>query len=250
MVRTAGTLCTVFGLTAVALCFDGAQAADAESMFDIAFGATATTDYISRGITQTEHDPALQGYVEFDPGIFYAGVWASNVKFGERDAELDLSAGIRPEWDKFSFDFGYVHYVYPGNVSPDYGELYAQVDYAPNDSVTLGGKLYFAPDYSQSGGSAVYSEVNTEIALPSDFAFSAALGYQTFESAVGLPDYLSWNAGLSWTWKDTFKVDLRYWDSDLSRGGCSNFGIASGCDPRVVLSVSVDTSWSALKGGS
>src|SRR5262249_2954548 len=108
---------------------------------------------------------------------------------------------------------------------------------------------YFAPDYSQQGGTALYAEANTEIALPQNFSFSAALGYQTFESSLGLPDYLTWNAGFSWTFKDTFKVDLRYTDTDLSRGGCSHFAIASGCDPRVVLSVSVDTSWSALKGG-
>jgi uncharacterized protein (TIGR02001 family) len=228
----------------------GAQAADTESMFDVAFGAAATTDYISRGITQTEHDPAIQGYFEIDSGILYAGAWASNVKFGDTDAEVDLSAGIRPEAGPFSFDFGYVHYVYPGDIAPDYGELYAQVDYAPNDTLTFGGKVYFAPDYSQLGGSAVYSEGSVEIALPADFAFSAALGYQAFDSSVGLPDYLTWNAGLSWTWKDTFKVDLRYSDTDISKGACTNFAEANGCDPRVILSVSVDTSWSALKGGS
>jgi uncharacterized protein (TIGR02001 family) len=234
----------------MAACAGAAEAADTESMFDVAFGAAGTTDYISRGITQTEHNPAIQGYVEIDPGILYAGVWASNVKFGESDAELDLSAGIRPEFGPFSFDFGYVHYVYPGDVSPDYGEIYGQVEYAPNDTLTLGSKVYFAPDYSQLGGSAIYGESTAEIALPADFSLSGAVGYQSFAGSLGLPDYLTWNAGIAWTWKDTFKVDLRYSDTNLSQAACSNLSTANGCDPRVILSISADTSWSALKGGS
>ena len=32
--------------------------------FDAAFGAALTSDYIFRGITQTDHEPALQGYLD------------------------------------------------------------------------------------------------------------------------------------------------------------------------------------------
>src|SRR3954449_2774491 len=110
MGRAARSIGTGVAMAALAACVGGARAADTESMFDVAFGAAATTDYISRGITQTEHNPAVQGYFEIDPGILYAGVWASNVKFGDVGAEIDLSAGIRPELGKFSFDFGYVQY--------------------------------------------------------------------------------------------------------------------------------------------
>ena len=68
------------------LCFAGpALAADDAStadMFDVAFGVAVTSDYISRGITQTDHHAAIQGYVEPSYGILYGGLWAANVAFG------------------------------------------------------------------------------------------------------------------------------------------------------------------------
>lgn len=227
-----------------------AHAFDA-TMFDVAFGAAVTTDYISRGITQTNHDPAIQGYVEFDFGMLYAGVWASNVDFaGARDAEIDLSVGVRPELDPFAFDFGYVQYVYADDISPTYGELYALVDWSATDELTLGTDLYFAPDYSQLGGSAFYGEVNGEYALPANFSLSGGVGYQVFDGSLALADYVTWNAGLSWVWKETVTFDLRYSDTNLSRADCAALMAANACDARVVASLSVDTSWSALRGGN
>ena len=42
-------------------------------MFDVAFGAALTSDYMSRGTTQTDGRPAVQGYIEADISNFYAG---------------------------------------------------------------------------------------------------------------------------------------------------------------------------------
>src|SRR5258707_15287521 len=36
------------------------------SPWDIAFGTAFTTDYVLRGITQSNHKPAVQGYFEVD----------------------------------------------------------------------------------------------------------------------------------------------------------------------------------------
>jgi uncharacterized protein (TIGR02001 family) len=223
--------------------------AAAESMFDVAFGTAVTSDYISRGITQTNHNPAVQGYVELDYGIAYAFAWASNVDFaGAKDTEIDLSVGIRPEFDPFSFDLGYTHFVYANNTSPDYGEFFVLTDFAATEDLTLGTDVFFAPDYSQAGGSALYGEASVEYALPWNFSASAAVGYQTFAASLALPDYLAWNAGISWTWNDTLTLDLRYWDTNLSKAGCASLMAPNACDARVVATLSVDTSWSALSG--
>ena len=37
--------------------------------FDIAVGVSGTTDYVSRGITQDDSKPAIQGYIEPSYGI-------------------------------------------------------------------------------------------------------------------------------------------------------------------------------------
>ena len=96
-----------------------------------------TTDYVSRGITNSNSEPAIQGYVEPsielpNIGAAYVNVWSSNVDYGEgfEGAEIDVAAGIRPEFGPLSLDLGYVHYFYtPEHVSPDYGEIFAKADY-------------------------------------------------------------------------------------------------------------------------
>jgi len=37
--------------------------------FDMTFGVTGTTDYVSRGISQDDSSPAIQGYVEPSYGL-------------------------------------------------------------------------------------------------------------------------------------------------------------------------------------
>src|SRR5262245_2646296 len=64
-----------------------------------------TSDYVFRGISQTQGDPAIQGGFDFTTNVgnapFYAGAWASNVDFGSPSAvhvpmELDIYAGVKP----------------------------------------------------------------------------------------------------------------------------------------------------------
>ena len=48
-----------------------------------------------------------------------------------------------------------MHYFYaPEDVSPDYGEIYGKGDFNVTDFLTLGGRVFFAPDYNQSGKTA------------------------------------------------------------------------------------------------
>ena len=44
----------------------GKAPAAAPSPWDIAFGTAFTTDYVLRGISQSDHKPAVQGYFELD----------------------------------------------------------------------------------------------------------------------------------------------------------------------------------------
>ena len=62
-----------------------ALAADAPaSPHTVAFNVGVTTDYIFRGITQTQHDPAISGGVDYSHASgFYAGAWLSNQKWVE-----------------------------------------------------------------------------------------------------------------------------------------------------------------------
>ncbi|MCO5056870.1 MAG: TorF family putative porin [Rhizobiaceae bacterium] len=193
------------------------------SAFDIAFGATLTSRYVSRGVAQT-NGPAVQGYIEGSYNIFYAGVWASSLDslLAPDDVEIDLYAGIRPEFGNLSLDLGYVRYLY-NSTGDCCGEAYAKATYAFTEEFSAGAEIYY--DFEND---TTYGDVNAEVSLPYDFAVSGAVG-TWFDGRV------DWNAGISYTYADTLTFDLRYHDADYQPA-------------RFVAMVSVDSSWSALKG--
>jgi uncharacterized protein (TIGR02001 family) len=222
--------------------------------WDIAVGAAFTTDYVSRGITNSDSSPAIQGYIEPSVeipsiGVGYVNVWSSNVNYGEgfKGAEIDVAAGIRPQFGPLQLDMGYVHYFYaPEHVSPDYGEIFAKADYNFNDLFTVGGRIFFAPDYNQSGNTATWVAGGVRVPLPHDFSAYAGLGYQFFEDSNAFEQF-AWTAGISYSWK-ALTVDVRYWGTNLSDDECTvRSGFANGCDSRIVATLSVDTAWSAVR---
>ena len=88
--------------------------------WDIAFGSAIASDYIFRGITQSNHN--VSGAVYFEPRYnvtkdlqLYAGIGVASISFPNRAAaELDFYAGFRPTFGNLAFDFGVWYYGYPG----------------------------------------------------------------------------------------------------------------------------------------
>ena len=226
--------------------------------FGMALGIAGTTDYVSRGITQTDSNPAIQGYIEPSYGLgsfwgdAFVNIWSSNVDFGDdfQGAEIDVAAGLKPKFlgPKWSPNIGWVHYFYaPEDVSPAYGEVYAKTDYTfgENDIYTLRALVFFAPDFSQTGFNATWVAGGGRVKFWKNFAAYAGVGYQFFENPNAHED-LAWTAGLSYYWK-TLTFDVRYWDTNLRDDQCVvRSGFSDGCDTRVVGTISFDTTWSAL----
>jgi uncharacterized protein (TIGR02001 family) len=227
--------------------------------FDMSFGIAGTTDYVSRGITQDDSSPAIQGYIEPSYGLgpvlgdAFVNIWASNVDFGSDldGAEIDVAAGLKPKFlgPKWSPNIGYVHYFYaPEDLSPDYGEIYAKTDYSfgEDDKFTLRGLVFFAPDFSQTGFTATWVAGGGRVKFWKNFAAYGGIGYQFFENPDAFEQF-AWTAGLSYYWK-TLTFDVRYWDTNLSDSECVvRSGFSDGCDARVVGTISLDLAWSALK---
>lgn len=106
------------------------------------YGVDITSNYISKGSTQTEDRPAIQPYVEASFGLFYAGLSASNVRFdGVTDVEYDVYAGITPSWGNVELDLGFVRYFYRED-NTNYGEAYIKADLPVADRVILGVGYY------------------------------------------------------------------------------------------------------------
>jgi uncharacterized protein (TIGR02001 family) len=184
---------------------------------DVAWNVAVTSDYVFRGASQTDEEPALQGGVDltFDSG-FYAGAWASNVDFGDdTDAEVDLYGGYRGEAGGFSLDVGAIVYLYVN--APDLAEDYDYVELKAAASravgpVTLGGAVYYSPDFFGIDDSATYVEANATFAPAAKWTISGAVGYQYLDVN---DDYGTWNAGVAYAVTDNIVIDARYHGADI-----------------------------------
>ena len=125
--------------------------ADEGRKFTYSFAITGTSDYVFRGISQTDNDPTIQGAINIGYGIFYAGVWASGLDFdaavgNDAEIEVDWYAGIKPTWGPLTFDFGVIYYTYPGerlsrrgwSCELDYLEYKAGVSGSPFTNADVG----------------------------------------------------------------------------------------------------------------
>lgn len=203
-----------------------ARTAHAEGAFS---GTVAlTTDYMFRGVSQTSGNPAVQGSFDYTNGIFYAGVWGSNVDFGaDETLETDAYIGVKPTLGPVSLDLGVVGYFYPGSTDLageyDYYEGKIAASVAPVESLTVGGALYYSPEFFAETGEATYVEVNGAYAFTEAFSISGAYGVQDID-ATG--EYDTWNLGAAFL-THGFKLDLRYHDTDIT-----------GLDSEVTLTIS------------
>ncbi|RZJ98155.1 MAG: hypothetical protein EON88_01330 [Brevundimonas sp.] len=183
---------------------------------DVAWNVAVTSDYVFRGFSQTDEDPAIQGGVDltFESG-FYAGAWASNVEFGDdTDAEVDVYGGYRTEAGGFAVDVGVIGYLYvnePSAADYSYVEFKAAASRAFGP-VTLGAAVYFSPDFFGIDEEATYIEANGSFTPAPKWTVSGAVGLQTLDINE---DYTTWNAGVAYAITDNIVIDGRYHGADV-----------------------------------
>ncbi|MDI1282414.1 TorF family putative porin [Brevundimonas sp.] len=191
-----------------------AGAASAQSA-EVAFNATVTSDYVFRGFSQTDEDPAFQLGADLTAGALYAGAWASNVDFGDdTKAEFDIYGGVRGEAAGYEWDLGLVGYFYadaPSGADYDYLEVKAAASRAIGPA-TLGLAVYYSPDFFGVDETATYVELNGEWAVTDKISLSGAVGEQYLDVN---DDYATWNLGVGYALNDALGVDLRYHDTDV-----------------------------------
>ena len=171
--------------------------------YTFSWGGTVTSNYISRGVTQTQNRPAFQPWVEVESNGFYGGLWASNVRFGGGDSdrvEVDIYGGYRWSFENTSFDVGYARYVY--NSSGDCcGEFYALVEHEAG-TLTMFGGAYFGHDGSLTVND---THVGLSLALMDNLSASTKLGH------AGSVTYA--DLGVTYAFNDNFDVDARVYRS-------------------------------------
>lgn len=196
--------------------------------FDLPIYVEAVTDYRSRGQSQTLNDPALQAGATLNHSSgLYAGVWTSNVDFGndlKSRQEIDYYAGYYKQiTDNIGLDVGYAKYVYAREGQLNYSETYAILS-------AYGFKLgtQYADNFA---GDQAYSWnwVGYETKLPYDINLSLHYGIVDYKDDVLISSngdsrqsYEEWTAkvskdfvGLTWS--------LSYVDSDISQAECASY---------------------------
>jgi len=212
-----------------------ASAQDSALPGEFSGNVTLTNDYVFRGYTQTNEDPAIQGGLDWDSGAgFYLGTWGSNVNFGDGDeasVELDVYGGYAGEVNGLSYDVGFIYYWYPGAAGAlnyDFWEVYGALGYDFGPAAVSFG-LAYTPENFGDTDDGLYFQSGISVPVTDTFSVDANLNYYDVELPFGA-DYFDWNIGatVSLEW---FDADLRYVDTDVSN--CSGV-----CDSRVVFSVS------------
>jgi uncharacterized protein (TIGR02001 family) len=227
---------------------------------EISGNVSMASDYIFRGVSQTDNQMAVQGGFDYehDSGI-YIGTWASNVDSSFFDngrdpqIELDLYAGYSGEFaENFGYDVGYIRYEYPSADSVDTNEWYASGSYSAGDIGDFSLSVNYSPklQFILSDQSAWYYKAGYETTLPwYEIGLSAHVGYSTGDafdvdaaSAAtgdsGLRDsYTDWSIGVS---KSVYGVDLGLTYTDLTdiKFPDGTECKSDWCDSKIVFSVS------------
>ena len=182
--------------------------------WDLAFGSAIASDYLFRGVTQSNHKPSVAAYFEPRYNInkdnqLYLGLGGASIDFPNRAAgEVDFYGGWRPTFGPVAFDFGAWYYYYPGGqcfnaldpscvagggfpinlpngnvIKKDlsFYEIYGKVNYTVNDNIALGAYVYYSPSVLNSGADGVF--------------FGGTAKYTWAAFANGVQPYLSGEVG-------------------------------------------------------
>ena len=173
-----------------------------------------STNYIYRGITQTDDGPAISGGFDFaDESGIYAGVWASSVDFGDDTTmELDVYGGYAWSVDGWDLDVGALYYGYPDSPSvggdQNFWEFYGGAGHAIGQ-LAWDAKVSWSPDFYAESGPAFYFESGVSMEVLEGITVDGHIGVSRFDD-VPAADYEDYQIGVSGTVFENVGWDLRY----------------------------------------
>lgn len=194
----------------------------------------AVSDYLFRGVSQTDEKPTVQGNLTWTAASgFYVGGAFSGVDFGPGDpkVELDYTVGYgRDLGASVALDLSLNRYSYTGASELDYNELIATATVADAYRLTVG----YTNNIWNTDTTGWYYAVAGEWALPADLRLSASLGRTQFRDnlRVEANDYTDWSVAVARS-VGPAEVSLGYFGTDAKAR--ESFGKLA--DNRLLLSV-------------
>ncbi len=208
------------------------------------------SQYIFRGLTQTNGDPALQGGFDYAHSSgFYAGTWGSNISW-LRDGAY-YGAGGSLEWDFYggykwglpndlTLDLGTLYYWYPGDAvlmapgavaappKADTWEVYAGLSWkwlSAKFSYSLDKKTFAVLDSKGTyylDLTAAYPVPNTPLTLIAHWGQQKYKG-QDPRSAISNDaacSYEDWKLGVNYSLPKDFTIGVFYTDTKDANSFC------------------------------
>ena len=225
-----------------------AQDEESTGPISVSGGVTVLSDYVWRGVSQTQEDPALQAEfaVAHESG-FYVGAWATTVDYtaeGDEDDGIDYELDVYLGWagdltETLNLDVTFTRIMYPGyneGYDINYNEFAAALGFGGNYTATVA----YSDDIVNLGGKGIYYNLAGEWELgDSGFALGAAIGHYDLDDALD-DSYEDYAISLSRAFGPV-NAALTYTDtsgySDLIAEGMGDRSLADG---RVALSLGVE----------
>jgi uncharacterized protein (TIGR02001 family) len=204
--------------TLISMACAAAMAAPA-AQAEISANIGVTSDYLWRGFTQSGHEAAVSGGLDYahDSG-FYAGVWTSSLGGGSH--EVDGYFGFSGEAGALGYDLGYIYYGYLNCTDCDFSEIYASLSYnwftaginytVDGDSGTLfdSGDIYY-----YAGASFDLEPMSSQLA---GWSIGLTVGHYDFDFGGSAFDYNNVHLDLSKSVGDFGDITLTIANEDLT----------------------------------
>ncbi len=210
------TRCAACALLAVALPVLAAEPEGEAAAWTTEGYVLAGTDYIWRGVSQTDHKPGIQGeFGVYHHSGFYGQLWAARMDFGDPDdgisSEVDLVVGWKTDFGEHaSLDVSLLRAIYPG-ANPGYGINYNEL------ALTLGfaDHYEFAVAWSNDlygmGASAVDYELNADWPIgDTPWGIKATAGWYDLDRIAG-DSYQYGYLGAYYNLSDSFNIEAGYY---------------------------------------
>lgn len=220
-----------------------AHAQDADGAWSFEGNVTAASDFVWRGISQTDGDAALQAEagVAHASGV-YAGIWASRVKFtspGDEDDGIDHEVDYTLGWarelaDGIELDLSATRARYPGALpgyDVSYTEYVASLSFAGHYTAAVA----YSPDIFRLGGKGIYYSAAAEYPLgDSGFGLKLQTGWYDLDDAAG-DSYGDYMVGVTRAF-GPIDAELQYTDTfSYGQALSDNLDDASKADGRISL---------------
>ncbi len=228
--------CAVLACAAVFTQTGSAQAGQSPA-WDFSGSVGVVTDYVDRGVSQSDGHMAVHGGVLWQhAGGLHAGVAASSVDFDDGHqafAEISYLIGIEQELSQGRLGLTAAYVDFPGAPSRLKYDLVEFATYFawPAGPLDLRYDAIFSPQEAGNAGKALYMKFGVTRQLTTTLSVGAHVGRQWIErEEIGGPDYSDWALGLEWR-RQRVNAAVRFFDT-AGMTDCENL-----CGARIDASV-------------